>query len=120
MVDCRYRETLSTKGNLMLNANFCDNLNVRESLTLSHDELRTLFRLAACARNSDKWFSYSPKNRRDAIKICNTQCTVRTLCYRYALSQPYPILAHGVWAGMESEDIQAVYREKNGDTECHS
>ena len=108
------------KGNLMLNANFCDNLNVRESLALSHDELKVLFNFAACAGDSSKWFSYSPKKRREAIKVCNTQCTVRTLCYRYALSQPCPILAHGVWAGMEPEDIKAAHREKNGDVACHS
>lgn len=80
-------------------------------VALSHGELETLLTEARCAGNAEMWFSYAPKKRKAAIKICETQCPVKSLCYRYALSQPPQVLAFGIWAGLETEQLQKAHKK---------
>lgn len=68
-------------------------------------------RAACLEHDAELWFSLDERDRNQAIRICVTDCPVRTTCLQYALDNDERA---GVWAGYDiSEHRIRIRRQRD-------
>jgi hypothetical protein len=60
------------------------------------------FKEAPCAGQDRLFFSSHPKDRKEAVEICQLKCDHKTECLRFALESE---LVLGVWGGKTGPEI---------------
>lgn len=60
------------------------------------------FKDSPCSGQDRLFFSSKPSNRRLAVKVCNSECSNRSECLKFAVSEGITI---GVWGGKTGPEL---------------
>tara|TARA_B100000902_G_scaffold154129_3_gene150634 strand:- start:17178 stop:17411 length:234 start_codon:yes stop_codon:yes gene_type:complete len=69
------------------------------------------FKEAPCAGQDRLFFSSHPSDRKEAVKICTTDCENTENCLKFALESE---LILGVWGGKTGPEISRELAKVNG------